>query len=228
MPHKPRLIGDKDRLLLREDQDRLLDFLADAADRDPRTWEQPRRVILLALQSGLRATEMTTLLIEHCDVASRPYRVLVWGGKKRDGSDVDEVVIPQALADNIQVWAGDRPGDAPLIAKCGGHRPVTRQRIWQWVKAAFRACDLHPKFAVHTLRHRFVTSTWQATGDLLFTQKQARHRTLDMTTRYVHLAALETEAMGAVDALGVGTPRTPRRSTDPVLLKSAARPRRRR
>lgn len=234
MPNKPRLIGDKDRLLLREDQDRLLHFLDAAVDDDPQQWEMPRRVILLALQSGLRASEIAALQIDHCDIGTRPYRILVWGGKKRDGTEVDEVVIPAALANDIAEWAEGRAPDAPLISKCGGNRFVTRQRIWQWVKGAFRECGLHHKFAVHTLRHRFVTSTWQATGDLLFTQKQARHRTLDMTTRYVHLAALETEAMSAVDDMGLGGEPAPRRrakspknGANAVLLARASKRRRR-
>lgn len=233
MPPKPRLIGDKDRLLLRDDQDRLLAWL-DAQDD---TWEACRRFVLLILQSGLRVSEACALLIADCDVGSRPYRLLVRGGKKRDADHLDEVIIPEELAVAIRDWRGDRPDDAPLIARQRVF-PYTRQHVWFMVKGALTAVGCNPKFGVHTLRHRFITTTWQETEDLIFTQRQARHRTMDQTSAYIHLASLETAAMDAVDAVGVGAPRRAaraaqksprRRSADTLQLTRAAqrRPRRR-
>lgn len=200
MPHKPRLHGDKDRLLLLTDQERLLDFLDAHADHG---WEPTRRAILLILQTGLRATEACDLLIEDCDVRSRPHRVLVRGGKKRDADHVDEVLIPESLAAQIREWREGRPGDVPLLAHQNVF-PYTRQHLWRLVKAAYAELDLHDKFGVHTLRHRFITTTYQQTNDIIFTQRQARHKSLDQTSAYVHLAAMEGEMLDAVDAVGVG------------------------
>lgn len=203
MPAKPRLHGDKDRLLLLDDQDRLLDFLERGADAG---WEPTRRAVLLILQTGLRVTEACSLLIADCDVRSRPYRVLVRGGKKRDADHVDEVIIPEALAVAIREWCAGRPGDAPVLARQNVF-PYTRQHLWRIVKEAYTEVGLHDKFGVHTLRHRFITTTYQQTNDIIFTQRQARHKSLDQTSAYVHLAAMEGEMLDAVDNVGVGRSR---------------------
>lgn len=200
MPAKPRLHGDKDRLLLLDDQTRLLDFLERGADHG---WEPTRRAVLLILQTGLRVSEACALLISDCDVRSRPYRVLVRGGKKRDADHVDEVIIPAALAADIREWSAGRPTDAPLLARQAVF-PYTRQHLWRCVKEAYTEVGLHDKFGVHTLRHRFITTTYQQTHDIIFTQRQARHKSLDQTSAYVHLAAMEGEMLDAVDAVGLG------------------------
>lgn len=203
MPVKPRLHGDKDRLLLLADQDRLLDFLERGRDAG---WEPTRRAVLLILQTGLRVSEACALLIQDCDVRSRPYRVLVRGGKKRDADHVDEVIIPEALATEIRHWCADRPADAPVLARQNVF-PYTRQHLWRCIKEAYTEVGLHDKFGVHTLRHRFITTTYQQTNDIIFTQRQARHKSLDQTSAYVHLAAMEGDMLDAVDAVGVGAGR---------------------
>ena len=204
MPGKPHLIGDKDRLLLLEDQERLLEWCYGGGP----TRELCRRFVLLGLQSGLRVSEACRLLIKDCDVDSRPYQVLVRGGKKRSKDHIDPVIIPESLALDILEWREGRPEDVPLVARQRVFR-YSRQHAWAILKQAFLACRLNPKFGFHTLRHRFITTTWQETQDLVFTQRQARHRTLDQTSAYIHLAALETAAAGAVDAVGVGARRRP-------------------
>ncbi len=219
MPAKPRLHGDKDRLLLLTDQERLLDFLDAQADHG---WEPTRRAVLLILQTGLRVTEACNLLIQDCDVRSRPYRVLVRGGKKRDADHVDEVLIPEDLATEIRAWSIDRPADAPVLARQRVF-PYTRQHLWRCIKEAYEELGLHDKFGVHTLRHRFITTTYQQTNDIIFTQRQARHKSLDQTSAYVHLAAMEGEMLDAVDNVGVGRRSQKRSSTSSRRGRADAR-----
>lgn len=200
MAVKPKLIGDKDRLLLREDQDRLLAFLEEEATENPKQWETPRRVVRIILQSGLRASEVAKLTCGDVDVHSRPYRLIVRGGKKRQDDEAEEVVIPESLARELREWTANRPSDHPVIAR-NNVFPYHRVSIWRFVKRAFAACDLNPKFSVHTLRHRFGTSMYQSSQDLLLTQKQLRHRSPDMATRYIHLAQAEEQMEDAVRGL---------------------------
>jgi integrase len=204
MPARPRLIGDKDRLLLKDDQDRLLEFLDDASEQNPKEWENPRRVVRLILQSGLRASEVANLTVADCDIRSRPYRLVIRGGKKRSQDEADEVIIPDSLAEELAEWCADRPDDAPVIGR-NGVFPYCRKTIWLFVKKAMTACDLNPRFSTHTLRHRFGTTMYQSSKDLLLTQKQLRHRTSDMSTRYVHLANAEYEMAKAVSGLDLGS-----------------------
>jgi integrase len=197
---KPKLIGDKDRLLLREDQDRLLAFLDAQAADEPKKWETPRRVVRLILQSGLRASEVASLTVGDVDVKSRPYRLVVRGGKKRRADEAEEVVIPDSLARELRLWTEGRATDAPVIAHQNVF-PYHRVSIWRFVKRAIEACDLNPKFSTHTLRHRFGTTMYQSSQDLLLTQRQLRHRSPEMATRYIHLAQAEEQMEDAVRGL---------------------------
>lgn len=197
MPNKPKLIGDKDRLLLREDQDRLLAWLQAQGP----AWEPIWRFAVLILNSGLRVSEACRLEVQDCDLATRPYRLLVRGGKKRAADEVDEIFVSERFARMAQEWIAGRPSDVPLVARGRVHH-YTRQHVWERLKQAYRACGLSAKFGVHTLRHRFITTTWLETENLIRTQRQARHRTLDQTSAYIHLASLEAEVMGDLEAVG--------------------------
>ena len=227
---KPRLVGDKDRLILHEDVTRLLAFLDKAAKTGqptpdyvarkrkelgpdilgrksswPEFWSQSRMVIRLLLQSGLRCRELARLQVRDCDIRSRPHRLLVRAGKKRRADEVDEVLIPSALAAELETWIAEHalePSD-PVISNRRGTQ-CNRRWIYELAKAPMRQIGLNPKFATHHCRHRFATSLMQQTdGDLLFVQKQLRHRSLQPTSAYLHMADFEGATMEAVDRMGL-------------------------
>lgn len=243
---KPRLIGDKDRLIPQAEVERVLAFLDVAAEtgqptpayvarkrrargRDttgrkdawPWFWQQSRFAVRLLLQSGLRCSELAALQVRDCDLGSRPYRILVRGGKKRAADHLDPVMIPTGLADAIAEWVADcAPTDYVIRNRAG--RRCSRRWIYELAKAPMEPLGLNPKFATHHYRHRFATSMMQQTdGDLLFVQKQLRHRSLQPTSVYLHLADYEGESMEAVERMGLDAGRDAASPPAP-----AARPRR--
>lgn len=233
---KPRLIGDKDRLIMREDVERMLAFLDNAAatglpvpdyvdrkrkaigpdvigrkERWPEFWTQSRLVVRILLQSGLRCSELARLQVEDCDIQSRPHRILVRGGKKRRADEVDAILIPTALAKELETWfmEAELMGNDPVIPNGKGEH-CDRRWIYELAKAPVYALGLNPKFATHHYRHRFATTLMQQSdGDLLFVQKQLRHRSLQPTSTYLHMADYEGETMETVErmALDSGEPK---------------------
>ncbi len=257
MPVRPRLIGDTDRLILQGDQDRLLAFLDQAAktglprpfcyanrDRYPSRqpwldfWTTSRFVVRLLLLSGLRCAELAALCVRDCQIASPPHRLLVVGGKKRRADEVDEILISPDLARDLKAWikAQRLAPDAPLIPNA--HRreggPCGRRWIWVLAKAPIRALGLNDKFATHHYRHRYATTLHQRSGgNLLLVQKQLRHKSLQPTGVYLHLADFESETMAAVRDITLDGPPTrrpaaPRSGQKAALLQASARPTKRR
>lgn len=226
---RPRLVGFKDKLMLEEDVERLRAFLDEAARsgqpqpgyatrnqarhglRPPRQddwsrfWQQSRLVVHILLQSGLRCEEVAKLQVRDCDTGSRPFRLLVRGGKKRRADDIDAVLIPAALADELKAWIAQhqlKATDALIRNRRGGR--VSRRWVYELAKAPMRQVGLNPKFATHHYRHRYATTLLKrANGNLLFVQKQLRHRSLQPTSTYLHMADYEEEALDAVDRMSL-------------------------
>ena len=231
---RPRLIGHKDKLMLQEEVDALLAFLDEAAEsglpmplyvstnrgrreksrsrseRWHRFWAQSRLVVHILLQSGLRCDELRKLQVRDCDTGSRPFRILVRGGKKRRDDEIDAVLIPGDLADELKAWIAQHQLRAtdPLIPSQRG-RQVSRRWIYELAKAPMRQLQLNPKFATHHYRHRYATTLLQRTnGNLLFVQQQLRHRSLQPTSTYLHMSDYEEEALDAVDRMSLGGAQT--------------------
>lgn len=246
---RPRLVGFKDKLMLQEDVERLLAFLDEAAasgqpqpeyarlnqarrvGREPRQtswrdfWRASRLVVRVLLQSGLRCAEVANLQARDCDTSSRPYRLLVRGGKKRRADEVDAVLIPADLAATLREWITTHqlgPTDY-LVRNARGGR-VNRRWVYELAKAPMRQVGLNPKFATHHYRHRYATTLLQrANGNLLFVQKQLRHRSLQPTATYLHMSDYEAEALDAVDRMGLDHDDGGDDEPDPVQT-SARRP----
>jgi len=170
-----------------------------------RFWGQSRLAVHILLQSGLRCDEVAELQVRDCDTGSRPFRLLVRGGKKRRADEVDAVLIPGDLADELKAWIAAHQLSATdhLIRNRRGAR-CSRRWIYELAKAPMRQLTLNPKFATHHYRHRYATTLLQRTGgNLLFVQKQLRHRSLQPTSAYLHMADYEESALDAVDRMSL-------------------------
>ena len=154
----------------------------------------------LILQTGLRAAEAARLRVGDLDLTAVPYRILVRGGKMRARDEVDEVVVPWALAAELRNVTRGCRASAPVVPRLDG-RPYSRQGVWDMVSAAGAACGV--KVYPHLLRHRYGTTLYETTRDLLVTQRQLRHRNPRTTTRYVHLGDFETRMQQMVDQLSL-------------------------
>lgn len=228
MGGRPKLIGDKDRLIPPEQRDEVLAWLkAEARKPGGRQAEWTRLAILLADQAGLRVSEIVRLQVRDCDVLRRPYRLLIRGAKHRTSDHVDEQPIGEALAGELRGYVTRK--DVPHLERryVVGMRsvPYSRQAVLLWVKRAHQACGLASVYAIHSWRHGYGTRIYLETRDLVMTQRMLRHRSTGPTERYVHMANAMAE-MDKVLAAVAATSGRPRKSTKSSrAVKPAPRPR---
>ncbi|MEJ2349627.1 MAG: tyrosine-type recombinase/integrase [Anaerolineales bacterium] len=75
-----------------------------------------------------------------------------------------------------------REGKAIIIGK------GNRQDIIRFSRRSMRAIQDYLKATPHSFRHYFVTTVLQGSGNLKLAQELARHRNIQVTQRYAHLA----------------------------------------
>lgn len=213
MPPRPKLVGDKDRLIPAALRAKVLAHLA-------RDKGAPVRIaILLADQAGLRCSEIVNLAVKDCDLAAPPYRLMIRGAKHRAKDHVDEQPIPADLRDVLEQWIdGVHAGLLPLLSVNSFvvSRSVdawARQTIYRLVKRVHALCGVPAVYNVHSWRHGYGTRVYRQTKDLILTQRMLRHRSTKPTERYVHMS----DADGSVQGLMAGL-------ANAVDEKPAARP----
>ena len=137
---------------------------------------------------GLRASECTTLRLEHVFFDESTLRVRGKGGKDR--------VIPfgRTAGAALQVWidegrpqfvGADDPGTVLLSVR---GRALSRQDVWNAVRkrAAARGIDRR-KVSPHTLRHSFATHLLTGGADLRIVQTLLGHASVSTTQIYTRV-----------------------------------------
>ena len=170
---------------------KLLDMLdAEAIVAKARGLRLPVRdamLILFAIMSGLRASELCALVIADLTLArGHPPRVRVRHGK---GDKARDVPLPSSLRKKLQgylAWlktAGFRTDrDAPLFPGRTG-TPMTRSAVWKrWTKALARAGIEHRP--LHASRHTTGLTVYRATKDLRLVQRLLGHSKVTTTAIY--------------------------------------------
>jgi len=200
MPPRPKLVGDKDRLIPAALRAKVLSYLGQHKN------EPVRIAILLADQAGLRCSEIVNLQVKDCDLDAPPYRLMIRGAKHRAKDHVDEQPIPADLADVLATWIRSNQGGLlPLLSVNSFviSRSVdawARQTVYRLVKAVHAACGVPAVYNVHSWRHGYGTRVYRQTKDLILTQRMLRHRSTKPTERYVHMS----DADGSVQGLMAG------------------------
>lgn len=195
MGTRPKLIGDKDRLIPPELRDDVLDYLE---SDDAGLNVHARIAILLGDQAGLRIGEACQLTVADCDIQRAPYRLLIRGAKHRKKDHVDE----QPIGDELRGWLHRHVRELPDLntERCvvgGRFVPYTRQHLLSLVKAVHRHVELPEVYNFHSWRHGYGTRIYIETKDLVLTSRMLRHRSTKPTERYVHMASA-MEEMGKV------------------------------
>lgn len=213
MGKRPKLHGDKDRLIPAELRDAVLEYI-DAGDANPHA----AIAILLGDQAGLRISEVVKLRAADCDIKRAPYRLLIRGAKHRQADHVDEQPIGDELAEELRRQLARVHADELNCCVMGGRTsPYTRQHALALAKEIHRACDVPEIYNFHSWRHGYGTRIYLETKDLLLTSRMLRHRSTKPTERYVHMAtALEQmgkvlSAVAATSKRRKKSPKTPQR-----------------
>lgn len=184
--YRPKLL-EHEKVITPEEKEVLLSYLT----TPEREWTRSSVIMRLVLKTGLRASEVTNLKVKHCVLEGKRPMIYVKGGKKRDRDHIDVVKINDETAALLTGWL-QRTTPKEYVFEVVGHK-ICRNTVWNDCKRAYSALDFSVKYGVHALRHRFITDTYKAFRDPVVTMNQARHKSLAMTTRYIHLATEESE-----------------------------------
>jgi len=148
--------------------------------------ERNRAIILLLLDTGLRAEELCTLTIQHIDQRNARIRVFGKGAKER------LLPISPKTAQSIWKYLATRPqagSSEPAFITAEG-RPLDRCQLRRLIiNIANRAGVNHA--TVHKFRHTFAVSFLRNGGDIYTLQAILGHTTLDMCKSYLRLSHID-------------------------------------
>lgn len=144
-----------------------------------------RAMLEVLYAAGLRVSELVNLKLEDLKLEMGYALVRGKGDKERI------VPLGRAAQEAIGVYLADSRGVllngrvSPMLFVRRGGRPLTRQRVWQMVKAA-SASTRHA--SPHTLRHSCATHMVEHGADLRTVQTILGHADISTSQVYTHVA----------------------------------------
>ncbi len=178
---RPRAKRALPRVLSIEQVDKLLETIETSTPLGLRD----RALFELVYSSGLRISEVCSILLQNVHIEER----LLWVRGKGD----KERVVPfgDVAAFHIQRWldegryklVGTRVV-AELFVNYAG-KPISRKGVWKRFKELEAMSGVHAK--VHTLRHSFATHLLHGGADLRSVQELLGHADLSTTQIYTHI-----------------------------------------
>lgn len=155
-----------------------------------------KAIFAIMSTTGLRNSEVRALNVEDLEGG----RTVITGKGNK------QAVIrfsPAALAACFEYLAarGEAGPDEPLFENhdkkscIRDNRRLTSSGLGHIVKSRATAAlgRKDHELTVHALRHYFVTTIWQQTGNLVYAQRLARHANVQMTLRYTHSSETEID-----------------------------------
>lgn len=163
-------------------------FFAPAAG-DGKEALRDRAVLELLYGCGLRASELANLPLDAVRFEDALVRVLGKGSKVRLvplGSKAEEA-LRAYLADARPAFK-PAPGEPRLFLGRGG-RGLSRQSVWNIVKARAAEAGLPPDVSPHWLRHSFATHLLSREAPVRAIQEMLGHADIGTTQIYTHVDA---------------------------------------
>lgn len=165
-----------------------VDALLAASDRATWTGRRDRAMLMLAAQTGLRASELTGLRCEDVHLGRGPHVSCLGKGRKQRITP-----LTPAMVAVLGVWLEERGGqaEAPLFpTRVGGalSRDGLQRRITKNVERAAPACPSlgEKKVTPHVFRHTAAMRLLQAGVDTSVIALWLGHEQIDTTKVYLH------------------------------------------
>jgi site-specific recombinase XerD len=149
-----------------------------------------RAIILLMIDTGLRATELCELALHQCDLRNK--RITVWGKGSKQRT------LPISARTGQAIWRyinAERSGDThvgePLFVTSTNSPLDHGQLLRLMMHAGERAkvSDVHP----HRFRHTFAIQYLRNGGDTFTLQRLLGHSTMEMVRTYLQIAQADLE-----------------------------------
>ncbi|WP_424245140.1 site-specific recombinase XerD [Elusimicrobium posterum] len=177
MPKKERLLP---KFLSVEETDRLINTAANQGKLPARD----KALFELIYSSGLRRSEVTSLIIGDLDFTAGVVRVKGKGNKER------LVPITDLAIDALKAYFAQRPSyemkDPVFLNRLGG--ALTGDGLAYLVKNITIKANLARKITPHSLRHSFATHLLNNGCDLRALQEMLGHKSLAATQVYTHVS----------------------------------------
>jgi integrase/recombinase XerD len=165
-----------------------IDALLAAPDRTTWTGRRDHAMLLTAIQTGLRASELTGLNCNDVHLAAGPHVSCRGKGRKQRITPLTQTTVAV-----LRAWLAERngQGDQPLFPTSRGRRlsrDGLERRLTKHVSAAARGCpSLREKtITPHTLRHTAAMQLLQAGVDTTVIALWLGHERVDTTQIYLH------------------------------------------
>jgi integrase/recombinase XerD len=173
-----------------------LEKLFTAPDTDNEYGLRDRCMLELMYASGLRVSELVSLVLNQVNQNLGLVRITGKGNKER--------VVPvgeEALAWLKKYLNQSRPllvkekvlNDALFLSSRG--TAITRQAFWQHIKKYLVMCGIKSSYSPHSLRHAFATHLLNHGADLRSVQMLLGHSDLSTTQIYTHVAQARLQAL---------------------------------
>lgn len=190
--------------------DQQLEALLAAAKKSTHP-KRDEAIVLLLLDTGLRASELCGLRLSDLDMQNKRLSALGKGSKHRT------VSFGRTAARSLWNYLREDPREpeSPLFLSdrgTGSGGPMTRSGLLQLMeRLGARAGIQATRCSPHTFRHTFAVSFLRNGGNVFTLQQILGHTSLTMTNRYVALAQADIERQhrmySPVDALKGGVNR---------------------
>ena len=170
------------------------------------TWPRYWMVIDLALNTGMRVSELAGVRIGNIHLNTRQPRIRVTG----KGNKTRDIYIPRALRDHLSeflLWKGalGEGTDVNDFLLVSSHRRGFSSQTLQYAfKKSAREAGLPSYLSIHSTRHTFASFLFQKSKDLVLVQTLLGHASVSTTAVYTHTtaAAMTTAVNGLFEEGG--------------------------
>jgi integrase/recombinase XerD len=164
-----------------------VEHLLQAPDIHTPSGKRDAAILELLYATGLRATELVNLTLDHVNTTDGYLRIYGKGGKERL-VPIGEMAAAQ-LNDYLQSGRASilRGRQTPHIFVNRLGRGLTRQALWKTIKKYVRQIGITRSVSPHTLRHSFATHMLEGGADLRSLQHFLGHADISTTQIYTHV-----------------------------------------
>jgi integrase/recombinase XerD len=161
--------------------------LLDAPQVEDGMYWRDKALLEFAYASGVRVSELTTLLLRNLALNEGFATVLGKGAKER------LVPIGRSAAQALKMYlrelrprlAGAQSSGVVFLNARG--RQLTRMGVWKILRKQVKAAGLGKRVTPHTLRHSFATHLLEGGADLAAVQEMLGHADIATTQIYTHV-----------------------------------------
>ena len=159
------------------------------SDHSLRTGDRNRAILLLMVDTGLRASELCNLRVQ--DVDQKHNRIFVMGKGSKERSLPFSARTGQAIWRYFAALTAERKPDEPAFVTVYG-RPFDRKQLRKLVVNIGNRAGVqnaHP----HRFRHTFAIQYLRNGGDPYTLQRMLGHSTMEMVRIYLQLAQVDLD-----------------------------------